>query len=183
MAEPLPSVAEYLHIGKVTRPHGLRGELKIFCFSGQPENLKDYSRLTFYCPAEKTRFCLEITAVRLQAKVAIVRFSGLLDRDRAEGFSGCDVYLLRKDLPTPADGGYYWSQLIGKRVFTVDGACVGGVTKVFHSGAQDVLVVGAGPQEILIPLVDELIVREEEEALVVDLPPGLLEINLATPES
>jgi len=71
------------------------------------------------------------------------------------------------------------SSLVGLEVVTVADLIVGIVENVSHTGAHPLLIVKNGQEEILIPLVDEMIVDRQESRIVIDPPPGLLEINKA----
>ena len=66
---------------------------------------------------------------------------------------------------------------------TGDGRALGRVQKIFSNGAQDILVVGEGNQEYLIPILDSIIVRRTDTELIIDPPPGLLEINSGTADT
>jgi ribosomal 30S subunit maturation factor RimM len=64
-------------------------------------------------------------------------------------------------------------------VVTEDGRPVGTVEMVSHTGAHPLMIVMNEEEEILIPLVEEMIVDRQESKLVIDPPPGLLDINRA----
>ena len=87
------------------------------------------------------------------------------------------VLLDKEDLPKGNEGELYWYQFDGLPVKTRAGTLLGRVEKIFSNGAQDILVVRDGSQEYLIPILDSIIVSRTDEEIIVDPPPGLLEIN------
>lgn len=169
---------KYLLVGKVTKPHGLRGEVKIYCFSGQPENFLGYKELTLVDLKGRLVGPLTVAKPRVQGKTAVVKFTSIDDRTTAEGIEGYEVLLLKEQLPETRPSEYYWYQYQGKTLLDTKGAQIGTVQQLFNNGAQDILVVDKGGEEVFIPVADEFIKEETETALIVDLPPGLLEINV-----
>ncbi len=71
-------------------------------------------------------------------------------------------------LPDTAEDEYYWYQYEGKLVIDQDGQTIGRVESLFNNGAQDIMVVKSGEEEILIPMTKSIIVQETAEALIVD---------------
>ena len=167
----------YILIGKVGKPHGLHGEVRLHLYSGQPETLLSYSHLILVSPAGRLSSSLQVVTCRPQGKAAIVGFESISGREAAEGLVGMGVLLDREYLPGAADGEWYWYQFDGLQVVTCDGRILGRVHKIFSNGAQDILVVGEGNEEYLIPILDSIIVRRTDAELIIDPPPGLLEIN------
>lgn len=168
---------KYLLVGKTTKPHGLRGEIKIYCFSGQPENFLEYKELTLLDHKNRLIGPVEVTKSRVQGKTAVVSFATIADRTAAEQIEGFEVLLLKEQLPKTKPGEYYWHQYQGKKLVDKNGSHIGTVKDLFNGGAQDILVIDTGSDEALIPVIKDIIVEEDGDTLVVDLPPGLLEIN------
>ncbi len=169
---------KYLLVGKTTKPHGLRGEIKIYCFSGQPENFLEYKELTLLDHKNRLIGPIEVTKSRVQGKTAVVSLATIADRTAAEQIEGFEVLLNKEQLPEAGPGEYYWHQYQGKQLVDTDGAVIGTVKELFNSGAQDVLVIDTGAGEAMIPVISNFIVEETGKTIVVDLPPGLLEINV-----
>lgn len=172
----------HLLIGRVSKPHGLRGELKITCFSGQPENFLDYSELVFVDGKGRLSAPLPVTSRRVQGKHVVIRFASINSREQAEEAVGAGVLIAKDSLPQLRIDEFYWHQYQGRRLVDKKGKEIGTVKNLFNNGAQDVLVVKVGEEEILIPVTKEIIVGEVADALVIDPPPGLLEINLHSDE-
>lgn len=169
--------SDYLLIGRVVRPHGLKGELKIFCFSGQPENFSQYSDVVLVDLNGRLSPSLAITRQRIQNQMLIVQLAGIVSRSDAEEVQNAGVLVTKKTLPETDDGEYYWHQWIGKTLLTKQNEVIGSVENIFHNGAQDVLVVKNDDEEFFIPVTGETITEATEDFLLVSLPPGLLDIN------
>jgi 16S rRNA processing protein RimM len=168
---------KYVLLGKVTKAHGLRGEVKIFSFSGQPENFKGYKEISLINYAGKLSTALAVEKFRVQGKTVIAQLATVKSRDRAEEIEGMGVLLAKELLPDSAKNEYYWYQYEGKKVFDQSGHTIGIVESLFNNGAQDIMVIKSGKEEILIPVTKSIIVSETAEQLIVNPPPGLLDLN------
>ena len=93
-----------------------------------------------------------IAEAKRHTKGLLVRLPGCDDRDTAAGLAGTDIGVYRSQLPAPAADEYYWNDLIGLTVQTLDGRPLGTVDHLIETGANDVLVV-RGEREHLIPFV------------------------------
>jgi len=178
----LYSETDYVLIGEITKVHGLHGELKLYPYSGQPENIRRYRRLALLGPNGIGPEFFPVTAIRVQGGTAIIRLEGIVDRRQAESCVGRAVLVAREDLP-PLDGDeFYWREIEGRTVVCTDGRNLGTVSELFSNGAQDIMVVSDGREERLIPIVGDIVVAIREDAIIIDPPPGLLEINRSSVE-
>jgi 16S rRNA processing protein RimM len=164
-------------LGKVTKPHGIQGEVKVYPYSGQPENFLVYREVFVASSNDKERVPYKIDKSRIQGNLILVKFSGCSTRNDAEELVGKEIYLQREDLPESADNEYYWLDFEGKQVVTDDGRELGRVTGIFQTEAHDILAVSDGHEEYLIPVQKNFIVRYDNNKVVLSLPPGLLDIN------
>lgn len=168
---------KYLLIGKIGKPHGLRGELRLVSYSGQPENLEHYHQLYLVNSRAKITPPLVVERIRSQGKHPIVKFAAINDRSGADEVVGAGVLVARSDLPAADDGEYYWDDFIGKRLVNRKGDELGVVRHIFNNGAQDILVAVKDCREYLIPVTKTIVVEVKEDALLIDPPPGLFELN------
>lgn len=167
----------YILIGKIIIPHGLKGDIRIFSFAGQPENIQHYKNLVLVSPSGKLTQPYSVEKCRVKGKSAIVRLASVTDRNGAEAITGWGVLILKEDLPQPGEDEFYLRQLEGLTVETVDGLSLGTVTSIMSNGAQELLVVQDQDEEYLIPILDSIIIRYDAEKIIIAPPPGLLEIN------
>jgi 16S rRNA processing protein RimM len=172
-----------LVVGRVGRPHGLRGEVTVEVRTDDPAERFSPGAVLVTDPAD--RGPLTVAVVRWHSGRLLLMFDGYSDRDSAEALR--DTLLLvdsaeLKPLTDPEE--FYDHDLIGLRVVTAAGEEVGTVADVLHYG-QDLLVVdgtGArGRAEILIPFVTAIVPEVDVAGgrLVVDPPVGLLDPEAA----
>ncbi len=167
----------FLLIGKVTKAHGMKGEVKIIFFSGQPENMSQYQEVVLVDSRGNLTSALAVDRSRKQGKIGIVQLATITDRNKAEAVEGMGVLLERKFLPPLADNEFYWHQYISKIVLDLEGRVIGTVDNIFSNGAQDIMAIKSGKDEILVPISRSIIVNDSGDKIIIDPPPGLLELN------
>ena len=169
---------KYLLIGKVIRAHGLKGELKIIPFSDFPEKFND-SRFALIADDGRMTTHLRSEKIRVQGKQIILKLETIDTRDEAELTIGMGVLLYRDDLSDLDAERLYPQQLNGRTVRMQSSAdIIGVVESSFNNGAHEILVVRKGRDEFLIPLVDGIVVSYDDREIIINPPPGLLEINV-----
>lgn len=164
----------YLAVGRVQRPHGVRGELRLEVLTGYPERLAQLG--TVHVGPEYRRF--EMVGCRLHQGIALVRLAGVEDRDAADRLRGQVVYVAIEDAVPLDEHEIYEFQAEGLQVVTEDGTVLGDIAEVLAvPGANDVLVVRGPRGEVLIPVIDDVVVDVDVEAgrLVIHVLPGLLD--------
>jgi len=168
---------KYVLIGKVAKAHGIKGELKIFAFSGDGRSITHHKKLTLITAKDIILPVFSVKKARIGKKEVLVQFEGISNRNQAEELSGCGLLALKRDLPVLVENEFYLHELEGLTVKTVDDVIVGRVDSFFDNGPQDILVVKNGTNESLIPIIPGMIVKRDAEYLIIAPPPGLLEIN------
>jgi 16S rRNA processing protein RimM len=168
---------QFFLLGKIKSAHGLKGEVNILIFSKQSENIKEYRTITLVDQQGKLSRPLTVVQCRIRQDTAIVQFADIADRSGAEQTIGCGVLVAQKDIPPLKDGEYFWQHYLGKNVIDQHGKEIGIITRLFSNGAQDILVVQNQEEEYLLPLVSDMIVRENSMEVIMQLPEGLLDIN------
>ncbi|GAA2860221.1 ribosome maturation factor RimM [Streptosporangium fragile] len=164
-----------LVVGRIGRPHGLRGDVSVEVRTDDPDRRFAPGATLATDPASAGP--LVVASRRWHSGVLLVRFEGVADRNRAEELRGTTLVIDSADIPPSDDPDeFYDHQLIGLVVVKPDGERVGEVADVLHHG-QDLLVVRRGRQEVLVPFVKALVpvVDLERGLLTVDAPPGLLD--------
>lgn len=164
-------------IGKIVKAQGLAGELKAVSFSDDPADLVPYKK--FYLVRDLVQQEYVVDSCRVHGKFAIVKLREIVDRDGAEAHIGCDVLVARSQMPRLNSDEFYWHDMVGMQVMTDQGLELGKVTSLIATGANDVMVVTGRDQEYLIPVLQEIIVRQDTEAGILVIAPmaGLLEMN------
>ena len=167
----------YLLVGRVLRPHGVRGELRVKIITNYPERLVQHTH--FYLahsnsPEIVHRYPVE--GLRFHKKALLLKLDGCDDRNAADELRGMLVQIPVEDAVPLEEGEYYLFQLIGVRVETESSEWLGQVVEVIETGANDVYVVRGPRGEVLLPAVDEVVLELDLESkhMVVRLLPGLL---------
>ncbi len=123
-------------VGRFGAPHGVRGEVRVKSFTGDPLALASYDGLGDESGARAFR----IESARLvKDDMLVVRLAGVRDRTAAEALTNVDLYLPRAALPETEEDEFYVADLIGMDVVSVDGAPFGRVRDVLNYGAGDIL--------------------------------------------
>ena len=171
--------ADLVLIGEISKPHGIRGEVKVYPFSEKPENFKHYNNVFLQEPAESGTKIYKVVKSRVQGKLVILQLESVVSREAAEALQGSKIWLERSDFPKLDTDEYYWHQLEGLLVITESGQKLGKVSKLFSTSAHDVMVVSGAGNEYMIPVEGTIIknIDEQEGKIIISPPPGLLEIN------
>ena len=166
-------------VGKITKPHGIKGEVKAFPYSGIPENFSSYSVIFLICPQDHRVQEYEMRKSRTQGRLAVLKLAGIESRTGAESLAGCEIWVNRQEMAELDDDEFYWDDLVGMEVATDQGIELGKVRNLLSTGAHDILVIVGNGREYMIPLLDDFVVEVDQETgkIVVDPPEGLLEIN------
>lgn len=165
-----------LLIGKVVRPHGIRGELKIEAYSESPSTFSKGRRLYFYTAEGKLEE-KEIISVRAHKRFFLIKVKDIDDRNRAEEYRNVEVYI-EKDILEKEEGEYFWYELIGLNVYLISGECIGKIEHILPTGSNDVYVVRGEEKEYLIPAIEDVVKEIDIEAkkMVIEPLEGLLEL-------
>lgn len=166
-----------VRVGRVIRPHGLRGDVVV-----DPDT--DFAETRFRNGAAVTATIdgreqsLTIVSSRPQGNRWVVRFAGHESIDAADALRGLELWIAGEAATAPA-GMHYLHDLLGCAVVTVDGEAVGEVTVVYTGAAQTVLGIETASGEALVPVVPEICREVDVEArrIVIAPPEGLLDVN------
>lgn len=169
------SAKEFLQIGVVTGTHGLRGDLKVRPLAGLCP-LETGKAVFLAMPARPPQ---AYNPVRVAAHKGyfLMRLEGQEHIDSVQPFVGCDVLMLRQDVPEPEPDEFYWDEIEGFHVRDEHLGDLGTLDDVFSTAAHDIFVVNGPYGEVLIPVVDAFLleVNREEGRIAVSLPEGLVE--------
>ena len=159
-----------LPIAKVVGTHGIRGYLKALSYAESMDPFVPGKELTFRREGETLR-TFRIASSRRHKRVIHLALDGVASIQAAKEWVGCELCVEKTSLPQPEEGDYYWYQIIGLDVLTVDNRHLGRVTQIFRTGSNDVYVVRSGQKEVLIPAIDSVV-------LSIDLKSRVLQVDL-----
>jgi 16S rRNA processing protein RimM len=172
-------------VGRILRPHGLRGELSVEVRTDEPGQRFAAGSALGTDPAGAGP--LTVTAARWHSGRLLVTFAEVAGRDEAESLRGVWLTVDAADVPMPHDPDeFHDHQLTGLTVLTVSGELVGTVSDVLHYGQALLSVTPATGTargaEVLVPFVAAIVVEVDLAAgkLVIDPPPGLLDLDTSS---
>lgn len=154
---------KFVLLGKVVGVHGVRGELKLESYTEPRTQIFRYQPWRIRSAAgEKT---IDGCRGRAQGKGIVAELPGVTDRDAAAALVGTEIWVARSAMPKPKPGEYYWTDLEGVEVVTLEGRSLGTVSHLIATGANDVLVVKDAERERLIPfLVGQFVTEVDLES-------------------
>jgi len=153
---------DLIPIGRVVRPHGVRGKIKLEYF-GEDVHCFPPSREVFIEVKAGRLQAYEILETTPQAPRLILRLKGIERREEVEPLIGKEVFIKREVLPDLEEGEYYWMDLLGMSVETQEGKKIGRVKEIFSTGANDVYVVEGKRGEIFLPATEEVVQGVDRE--------------------
>lgn len=163
----MPKPENPIQMAVIGAPHGVRGELRVKTFTGDPLALGDYGPLF-----SKDGRAFEVIDIRPTKTVVVVRFRGVNGRDAAEALNGTELFIDRSALPDDGEEDeFYHADLIGLAVKDETGAAVGKVTAVQNFGGGDILEIShAGRKGVLVPFTEAAVPE-------IDIKAGFLRID------
>lgn len=160
---------ETVCVGYILGVQGVKGEVRVFSNTDPRENIVSYS--PWLVEVDGQIETIEVNG-RLQGKHLIANLASVEDRDSATELVGSKIFILPDQLPKLDDDEYYWSDLIGMEVKSLQTEVLGIIESMMETGASDVMVL-QGDKERLIPFVMEHIVKEIDvvnKQMIVDWP-------------
>jgi len=165
-------------VGRLTKPHGLRGELVFLPYVYDVQLLPDLvQRQVLLQQGHTPGHTTTILEWRVVHRRVLVRLHGCEDITTAEALRDHEVLIPRSWFPPLPAGEYYWFEIEGLAVYANDGHYLGTVVDIIYTGSNDVYVVRNGGQEALIPALRAVIHSIDLERGTVHLNPvpGLLD--------
>ena len=158
-------------MGRFGAPHGVRGEIRLQSFTGDPQAIADYGPLT----DKSGQKSFHLLNLRPQGKdMLAARLAGVDDRESAQALNGVELYLAREKLPAPEADEFYLADLEGLRAESVAGEAIGRVVAVRNFGAGDILEIApvSGGETLMFPFTKAVVpVVNVAEGRVVIEPP------------
>lgn len=176
------TVDDCFELGYLLKPHGLRGAIVANFDVDDPAAYHKLKTVYLALPTTPAKLVAHaVQRVQPQAgKKVLLTFQGIERIEDAEPLRGSKLYLPLSELPKLDDDQFYFHDVIGFTVVDETLGELGIVENFYELPQQDVLAMRYQGQEVLIPVVDELVSHAdlEERKIFVDLPEGLLDIYL-----
>jgi 16S rRNA processing protein RimM len=162
---------DWIPVGRVTRTHGLKGELKFYPADKDDLVIQSDQQIRL----GETTF--KIKAVRGAKSPFIVKFEGVDSIEAAQSLSGQEVLIAREDFESLPEGEYYRFEIEGLKVFDDTGKYYGVIEDIIETGSNDVYVVRGDGKEWLVPMIDSIVqsIDLEQGKLIFHCVEGLFE--------
>ena len=149
---------------KALKAHGVRGEVKVECYTDTPASLAPIKILFSDNIEYKTE------RVKPFGNFALIKFIGIDDMTKAEKLRNKTFFARREDMPSPEKGAYYIDDLNGCVVFDESGKRIGIVKEILQYGSADVFVLSESGKTIMFPHLQRVIasVSVQDKTITVD---------------
>ena len=161
-------LSEYLMIGEITKPQGVRGEVKVRPCTCDAERFEGLE--TVYIEKDGGYAPMNIRVNRLSEDAVFMSVEGVTDRDAAEALRGTLLYIDRAHAVALDEDTNFLADLYGLHGLTDDGRDLGRLTDVMQPGGNDVYVFKGPLGEVLVPALKSVVLK-------VDLAAGEMRLN------
>ena len=168
-------------VGRIGRPHGVRGEVTVEILSDVAERFSSGQRLML-SGLDRASRAVTVATSRIQGKVLVLRLEGCDDRDQAEALRGGLLEVATGDVPAAPEGAYYYYQLVGCRCVDRTAGELGRVVEVIEDGGGVLLEIQAPAGRLLLPFVEAYLVHLDIAGGLIetDVPEELIETCVST---
>jgi 16S rRNA processing protein RimM len=149
-------LAEGFAIGRILKPHGLRGGMRAVSYLEEKGHLRCIEEV-FLGGLKGEGHPFRVEHLEIRKRDFILKLQGIEDPNSAGRWTGADVFADSSLLEKLPEGEYYWRDLIGLHVHSEDGTFLGKIEAVFPTGSNDVYVCAGGEREILLPAIEDVI--------------------------
>ena len=163
-------------IGKVLKPWGLKGEIKVQPLTDFPDRFLSLSRVYLVSPGGKELVCA-VRSARSLGGTPLLLLEGYDTPEKSRAINNYLVKVPREEAVPLPEGQYYWFELIGMTVLSEEGERLGEITDVFATGSNDVYVMKRGSKEVYIPATKEIVKQIDRKArtMTIQVMEGLLD--------
>ncbi len=165
-------------IGKITKPHGIKGAFKIYPLTDDPDRFAKLSNVVLVGPGGERRSC-SIISVQRQNRMVILRCREMGLPVEIAPFIGGTIEIPEEEAINLPEGSYFQHDLVGMAVTLENGESLGEIREIWNAGKNDLLVIRNKDREILIPAVESMIVKVDMKNRRITIRPveGLLDLN------
>lgn len=166
-------------LGKITKSHGLKGEVIIYLDVDDPEKYAKLDALFLDIKGQLIPFIID--QIQIRGKKSILKIEDINTIEQAEPYINAEVWLPLNALPKLKGKSFYYHDVIGYSILDLTAnAAIGNIKAIYESTGNDLFAVDHEGIEILVPIVDEFIleINHNEKQITLKLPEGLLEVYL-----
>jgi 16S rRNA processing protein RimM len=167
------------YLGKIAKKFSFKGEVLIYLDTDEPEMYEDLESVFVEFNKNLVPFFIENSQLH-KGDFLKVRFEDVDNEEKADELIGREVYLPLTMLPKLEGNKFYYHEVIGFEIEDKRLGIVGKIVAINDSAAQPLFEVINGDTEILIPMIDQFLVKidRENKKVIMDLPEGLIEMYL-----
>ena len=172
----MENMEQFLRVGVISSTHGIRGEVKVYPTTDDPERFLDLDEVILDTGREHK--ILEIEGVKFFKNQVILKFKGYDNINDIEKYLKKDLLVDREHAVELGENENFIADLIDMEVVTDEGKVLGTLTAVIETGANDVYAVKTPEgKEILLPAIRDCIldVNVDEKRMTVHVMEGLLD--------
>jgi len=170
-SQPAGNDVRFLVIGRIIGPVGVNGVVRVRLLTDFPNR---FGELTAIHLGENLR-PYQVESVHLDGETVDLKLAGVEDATAARSLRDHEIQIPIDQATTLPSDQFYWHQIIGLKVQTDSGRILGHVSDVLRTGSNDVYVVRQDGSEILLPAIEDVILKIDvsEGTMLVHLIPGL----------
>ena len=163
----MPASGKPILVASVVGPHGVRGLVRLQSFTDPVDGLAAYETLI-----DDAGKVLEVELLSRDKTQFLARIDGIVDRTKAEGLKGLNLFVPREVLDTPEGGSFYHADLIGLNAVDPAGRRIGIVEAVHNFGASDIIEIrGDGRPDFMVPFVKAFVPEVDPAAGLIVIAP------------
>ena len=132
---------DYILLGEISGVSGLKGWVKVFSHTAPRLKITEYKKWFLQKKGSDQWQAVKLKDGKAQGKNIIASIEGVQYRDQAEALIGSTIAVSSDQLEKLAKGEYYWKDLIGLNVETIEGVKLGNIDWLFNTGSNDVITI------------------------------------------
>lgn len=167
------------YLGKIAKKFSFRGEVLAYLDTDEPELYENLESVFVEIDKHLIPFFIETSSLHKNDFLRI-RFEDVKNEDEADEILGCAIYLPLRMLPKLTGNKFYFHEVIGFEIEDKQKGVFGKIQSINDSTAQPLFEVLNGDVEILVPMIDQFLVKvdRENKKIIMDLPDGLIDMYL-----
>jgi 16S rRNA processing protein RimM len=170
---------DFYYLGKVIKAYGNKGHVMVTLDVDDPSAYLNTESVFLDLQGERIPFFIEELELKHNKK-AVIRFQDVNSIEDAGIYAGLEMYLPVSQLPPLEGDQFYFHEVKGFRVTDLKHGDIGVIDDILELPHQSLFQIRSGDREILVPIVDEVIIKVDREnrVLEIEAPEGLIEIYL-----
>lgn len=167
------------YLGKIAKKFSFKGEVLIYLDTDEPELYENMESVFVEFNKNLVPFFIENSNLH-KGDFLRVKFEDVDDEAEADSIMGCEIYLPLNMLPKLEGNKFYFHEVIGFEIEDLRLGIFGKIVSINDTSAQPLFEVINGNVEILVPMIDQFLVKidRENKKVIMDLPEGLVEMYL-----